>query len=574
MDLLKSFIKWIIKRLYSLLSVKNLHGTVRDLANEKSYSLTKKFTDKFLEKETDDLYGQKLENFFKIFSLFTILFLAGGFGWQSFQSIRQKLDDPFVKTIVIQNIDQVDHYILPVVRDSMLAFLKNQDTMRHYSIFDINSFENGLNFTVSSSFKTKDYYGRSIDFKSPLLANILDDNNRISGSNFSSINDKGIILTKGMLSELNISADSLTTITVLPKGDPYPLRVPVVAVVQKLPKGSEFLLLNKYVDHYLWNPGDVYDFEMSDTLSVGIDGEIKPEIVKEKLREILSASEYSESVDINAATVEPVFAINRGSVIKIPVTTVPDSTGLGFESQQFMNTIQEPLAVALGLLKDKVYPAYLKCYSDPSEAYSLKDKNTRSIEITFSKLGKVYDLDHSLQVWSDTKYKEIAGYAQQLVFGFDLESVTLRDILKIVGFLIFTFLLIIAFLSVVSITTIIKVLFEKYFQKIEKNIGTFKAFGINIKEIYRKVLVIFIVINLIFSLVSAIVIGEAISIFLTWTELVTSMNETVDLFNLFNFVPFILSLIIGGAVWRAYNKAFKIFDAWPGDIIYDRANKA
>jgi hypothetical protein len=82
------------------------------------------------------------------------------------------------------------------------------------------------------------------------------------------------------------------------------------------------------------------------------------------------------------------------------------------------------------------------------------------------------------------------------------------------------------------------------------------------------------VINLLFSLVSAIIIGEVISIFLTWTELVTSMNQTVDLFNLFNFVPFILALIIGGAVWRAYNKAFKIFDDWPGDIIYDRANKA
>jgi hypothetical protein len=117
-------------------------------------------------------------------------------------------------------------------------------------------------------------------------------------------------------------------------------------------------------------------------------------------------------------------------------------------------------------------------------------------------------------------------------------------------------------------------LFEKYFQKIEKNIGTFKAFGINIKEIYRKVLIIFILINLVFSLIFAIIIGELISTFLTWTSLVTSMNQTVDLFNLFNLVPVILSVIIGGAVWRAYNKAFKIFDAWPGDIIYDRANKA
>jgi hypothetical protein len=52
------------------------------------------------------------------------------------------------------------------------------------------------------------------------------------------------------------------------------------------------------------------------------------------------------------------------------------------------------------------------------------------------------------------------------------------------------------------------------------------------------------------------------------------MNKSVDLFNLFNLVPVILTVIIAAAVWTAYDKAFKIFDAWPGDIIYDRANKA
>jgi len=574
MNLLKNFIKKTILILYGLLTKNNKQRSAFDQTSEHSYKLTKKFTDKFLEKETDDLYGQKLENFLKIFTLFTILFLAGGFGWQSFQSIRNEMDDPFVKTIVIQNIDQVDNYIQPVVRDSMLAFLRTADTMKYYNISDINSFENGLNFTLSSSYKTKDYYGRSIDYTSPLLINILDDNNRIRGKNFSSINDKGIILTKGLITELNLSADSISTINILPKGDPYALRVPVVAVVNKLPKGSEFLLLNKYVDHYLWSPADVYNFEMADTISIGIDGNPDPGFFRSKLSEIVSDSQYAGSVDVANAIVVKISAINPGLVIKIPVTAIADSTGLAFNSHQFVNYVQEPLAALLGVVKEKVYPAYDKFYSDPSTNYTLKEKNTRSIEITFSKLGRVFNLDHSLQQWSETKYRDIAGYGQQLVFGFDLESVTLRDILKIVGFLIFTFLLIIAFLSVVSITTIIKVLFEKYFQKIEKNIGTFKAFGINIKEIYRKVLIIFIAINLILSLIFAIIIGEVISAFLMWTSLVTSMNESVDLFNLFNIVPVILSAIIGAAVWRAYNKAFRIFDAWPGDIIYDRANKA
>jgi hypothetical protein len=574
MNLLKIIVKATMEFLFRVISNKDKPISKSDLKNDSPRKLSKEFTQKFLDKETGDLYGQNLDNFLKIFSLFTILFLAGGFGWQSYQSIRQKLDDPFVKTIEIQNIDQVENFIQPVVKDSILEYLGKADTMKYYQISAINSFENGINFTLSSIYKTKDYYGRSIDFNSPLLQNILDDNNRIAGNSFVSINDKGIILTKALLSELKLPSDSISTITVIPKGDPYTLRVPIVAVVNKLPKGSEFLFLNKYVDHYLYSPGDVYNFNMADTISIGVDDDLNAGEVRDKLVRLVSGSKFAGSVDISNAEVREFSAINPGIIIKLPVIAGVDSMGLAFDSQNFIAFIQEPLANALGVNKETIYPAYVKPYADNRVNYSLKGKNTKSIEITFSKLSRVSNLDQSLQNWSNTKYLDIVGFGQQLEFGFDLESVTLRDILKIVGFLIFTFLLIIAFLSVVSITTIIKVLFEKYFQKIEKNIGTFKAFGINIKEIYKKVLIIFIVINLVFSLITAIIIGEIISSILSITSLVTSMNESVDLFNLFNLVPLILSAIIGLAVWRAYIKAFKIFDAWPGDIIYDRANKA
>jgi hypothetical protein len=574
MKLLKLIIKQAMFFLYGILTKKNLQekSTLQD--EERSYTLTEKFTTKFLEKETDDLYGAKLENFQKIFYLFTILFLAGGFGWQSYQYIKEKLNDPFVKTIEVQNVDKVDPTFLPIVKDSLLYFLREKDTMSYYKIKSINSFEKGINFTMSSSFKTKDYYGRSIDFDSPLLKNILDENNKIVGSNFKNINDRGIILTSALLSELYLSPENITTITVIPKNYPNTLRIPILAVVKKLPKGSEFLLLNKYVDHFYWSPEEIYNFNMLDTISIGIDGNLDPEQAKSKFTDVIGTSTYANSVDVKKLKLEPITAINPGLIVKLPVTTPADSAGLPLNSLNIVTTLQNQLAKELGIEIERIYPAYEKCYSDKSNNYTSKGKYTNSIELTFDKLNKVIILDRSLTLWSETELKEIAVFGQQLVFGFDLESITLRDILKIVGFLIFTFLLIITILSIVSIFTIIKVVFEKYFQKIDKNIGTFKAFGINIKGIYRKVLIIFIIINLVFSYVTAIFFGEIISYILKITSLVTSMNESVDLFNLFNFVPVILSLIISFFVWRAYKSAFKIFDAWPGDIIYDRANKA
>jgi hypothetical protein len=574
MKLLKYIIDRCMFFLYDLLSTTKKQENIIDSEGNRSNALTKIFTQKFLSKETGELYGQSLENFGKICSLFTILFLAGGFGWQSYRYISQKLDDPFVKTIEIQNVDKVQPYLLQDVKDSLHFKVTNRDTMKHYNIKSVNYFEKGINFTVSSSYKTKDYYGRSIDLHSPLLNNILDENNKIAGGNFSSINDMGVIVTKALLSELYITTDGLTTISVLPKSNQFALRMPVVAVVNKLPKGNEFLVLNKYIDHFAWSPEELYDFAMTDTVSIGLDGSFDAGKVKNDAIEAINSSPYSSLLDASQLSITPVLAMNPGLLLKIPVRQVSDTTVLRADMQEVVAVLQEQLAAKSGIAGNKIYPAYHKYYSDASIGYPLAGKYTNSMELTFDKLNKVFGLDHSLLIWSENNYQKMTGSSDSIVFGFDLESVTLRDILKIVGFLIFTFLLIIIILSIVSIYTIIQVVFEKYFQKIDKNIGTFKAFGINIKGIYRKILIIFILIDLVFSYIIALVFGEVISLFLTAFSLVTSMNESVDLFNLFNFVPILLTAIISLCVFFAYKSAFKIFDAWPGDIIYDRANKA
>jgi hypothetical protein len=560
--------------LYNFLSKGIFKRKASGQNEDEPYALTDIFIAKFLVKETGELYGQKLENFKKIFYLFFILFLAGGFGWQSYRYIRNKLNDPFVKTMEVQNVNKVDVFVKQKVKEEIHDMLEKEEMLNKYKIKSINYFEKDINFTFSSDFKTKDYYGRSIDYNSPLLKNILNVNNKISGSNFSSINDKGVILTKSLLSELKLSPDEISTVTVLPKSVSDTLRIPVVAIVNKLPSGSEFILLNKYIDHYSWSPSQVYNFEMQDTVSIGIDGKLNPDMVKQKIIEIIKRSSYNTSLDVENMFMSSINAINPGHVFKIPVKTAINDSNILFNGKSIVYLLQKELAAELNFSTANFYPAFEKFYSDLSDNSTLKGQSTNSIELTFDKLTRVYKLDKALEEWSDTVYKEIAPEGQQLVFGFELESITLRDILNIVGFLIFTFLLIITILSLVSIYTIIKVVFEKYFQKIDKNIGTFKAFGINIKEIYQKVLVIFIIISLIFSFLAAIIAGEIISLFLNITSLVTSMNESVDLFNLFNIVPVILIVFISIAVLVAYKAAFKIFDAWPGDIIYDRANKA
>jgi hypothetical protein len=571
--MIKFIKKYIIKTLAEYLfwqvkKIKKLFGGRKNINKE----LSSEFEEKFIKNEFDELYGSKLGNFGKIFFLFLILFLAAGFAIKSMSFLKEKLDDPFVRTLKINGLEKVDMFAVEIVKDSVVSWLNNPDTLNYYRIDKINEFTEDRLITFISDFNELDFIGRSIDFESPLLEKVFDEQNVILGSAYGSCEDKSLVVTIELLQKLRIIEEKYSTnsipsfIQIIPTGTPHNLFIPIQAVVKKLPRGNDFIMLNKYEDHFFSMGGveKVFDVYMEDTVTFYVETQFDNAKILEVLNTISIQSEVLDDMDTTNWNVQKMSVCKPLALLKFS----------GYTDKEQVKTILKQNAALLGTNDKGIEFANFKDYIF-SGCKDYFDKTTNTAEISFNKLNRVYDLDIALKRWSAEKIPEIAGgFSNKVVFEFDMESIVLRDIFKIAKGILLLLIVVIGVVSGVAIFTIVKVLFEKYFQKIEKNIGTLMAFGINIKDIFTNILIVFMVLSVFLSYIAAIIIGEIISLIIDAAGWVTSMNISIDLFTLFNWIPFGVILLAIIATLIAYYRAFRIFEHWPGDIIYDRANKA
>lgn len=149
--------------------------------------------------------------------------------------------------------------------------------------------------------------------------------------------------------------------------------------------------------------------------------------------------------------------------------------------------------------------------------------------------------------------------------GYSTEIMKARQDLLLFGLLIFSFLLIITLLSVSLIRMAIGQILEKSFSKYLKMITLLRACGFNLKNFYRKQLYIFVVINIFLGYIAVVLMGEYMSF--AFNIIFLPSEDSIDVFNLFNYVPLVILFFIVSAVYPSYRVAFRMFDFWPGDLM-------
>ena len=122
--------------------------------------------------------------------------------------------------------------------------------------------------------------------------------------------------------------------------------------------------------------------------------------------------------------------------------------------------------------------------------------------------------------------------------------------------------------AVVCIILFIVNLLQSYFQKVKRNLGTFKAFGISNRELITVYVLIMIA-----TILVAIVISLAISLFIQ--EILPLLgvlkDGKYDFLSLWSSKTFCsIAIIIVSSVVTVYVVMHKLLKLSPGDLIYDR----
>jgi hypothetical protein len=131
------------------------------------------------------------------------------------------------------------------------------------------------------------------------------------------------------------------------------------------------------------------------------------------------------------------------------------------------------------------------------------------------------------------------------------------------------------FFSVLMITLFLSNILRTHLNSIKMNIGTFKAFGIDIGHIYQRMMFMYILVPLVIALGICALVGYSGSLYYLMQFLTQFDIEKYKYFNLLNYwtVGSIVVLLVVN--YFTFSKIIKdIFLQTPGDLIYDRANKA
>lgn len=536
--------------------------------------LYKKYRDKtgfkklFYKSECQVLLGKSSSYFWWVFILFFITILAIGFAKDSLRFLDKQMADPFVRYVTadimgdLSELDQNFYY---------QEYKESPDSASEYlysSIYEFAKFRN--HFERSSAIP-----GRTVLPNDDLLKTILDPvNNKATGHGFNIPNEFSIkpennyslIVTYHLLQEVlgHDTAKSPPFIRLYAENMP----VPVAAIVDQLPDKRDFISTPYFYDNIRNHEIDC--FRSQDSMNkVFVIFDINPDKKNEinrQVQEVLAELKKSGSAPFDQLSFDSGADINKNFVYPYTLTYRATSfIQIEFHrklSVREQNDAYERFVSSAGITKllndnGKDVSSVIKFYW-PNLSYKTADApNRQAICVSFSDLNRVKDFARNF--FNTTQIELEMSQIKSLE---NYNFVTILTLAVSVVLIIFSFL---------SISFFVRNMIANHLNKIKMNIGTYKAFGIEIKSIYKNMVFVFILTS------EALAFGVCLFIAkMGWLlSLVRLYNKDIsDEFNFFYLWDWSGILILAAMLFVSYLSSAwvinRLFRKTPGDLVYNR----
>ena len=531
----------------------------------------------FIRREGKIVLGHRYSNVWLLTAVLTATFLAIAFANGSLNYLNYKMNDPFIKWVDIKkdNKESAFERLEQDLADSTNAL------SYHYCDYSYD-YEYSVNFfsavdSVHTYIKCRFFDSRNRS----LVKAILDKENRIDGltpSEVPEISDKsiGVFLTGKTLARMGY-AEAPAYIDLYRRSDGAAdlgfkeingrvrVPVPVLGIVRRLPGGADLVAFTSlYRQIFADLALNMNNEEYASSLCYFIPEDVDPFAFDSRLQELLEAeTDAPFIIDDQAYDPKELYSY------KNRVTEI-DEDGftyhyLGFRRVFLTDTLKISPQVCA-----KVNAALLKEYEG-------KD------------IHRIYDYDYSFDDLPVGDYlsiqfqdlKRIKPFATELVEKNELEiemsQINAKENFQSVSVMAITLSVVMVIFAIVCILLFIINLLQSYFQKVKRNIGTFKAFGISNKElgrVYMTIMLFLVGTALLISLVFVTILqlllvlvgftkGDGFGYLSLWS------CDVIHGFPPLITVAAILVVLLSAALTvRLVMK--NLLSATPGDLIYDR----
>lgn len=499
----------------------------------------------FLDKEGKELRGKHNFNFLVLVAIFIVAIFSIGFGSASMKYLQFKMDDPFINwvdIIVRQKISDRGSKI------PLETFLKDS-ILRKDIQFEApeSNYLLNIDFRHIEKGKNIQFQGRSIDSKSSILPKILDGTNVLVNRSLPLVDEElGLIVTQGTLHDLGYTGIPAFIYLSLSYDDEscqklgisggvnasYPVAFPIIAVVKQLPGMNSFLFTKRFLKDCSANNKTSFDItaiENNETLKI-----IGKEDVINAIASTIPDNEYSVSINQ--------YRMSWDQQVELSIEAYNEIDLLATYNNLY-NTLKKKYA---GITRIYDFQPIQSYSLDKPAYYSVQIKNLENIK---SFQEKLYDQCGIKLEMSSIDQKNNFQFVQRM-----------GNILSIC----------IIFIAVLFICFFIYFMLSTHFHRIQRNLGTFKAFGISNSTLYyiyiillsRITIVAFVfafsftcVCNIAFNMITQIETGYYWINVLVWPNLL------------------LLLLAIIAAVITSYWVARIKLQQTPGDLIYNRNQK-
>jgi len=509
----------------------------------------------FVRREGRVVLGKRYSSLWLLCSVLTTTFIAIAFSNASLDYLSYKMNDPFINWVDIKNNFGENDFrgFEEAIRDEEMM------TKYHYKSYQTDKYWYTL-------FCTRDKDSKHLkcryfaDIKTPLVQAIMDDDNVVGGARIDEDkidnNSFGVIITQdALINKLGYKEipsyiyyraycdeQAASEFYVDLVGDHYAMvPVPVLAVVRRLPTNMD-IIGTKFL--YLQNLGqslNLYEDDYHKSLIYYLPQKTNVEKFVADLEnataERTSASYYTLVGD--DMPLPRMVNFRPGSFVLLQFD-YDDEVDFAVNKQ-----IDDEIMSEYG--DDGVFRVY-----DYNEADSIGDDDDY-ISVHFTDLDMI---------------SEFQEYAKTFKIDIEMSQINAKENFNEVSIManILSWTMIV--FAIVCIIMFIVNLLQSYFQKVKRNLGTFKAFGMGNRNLIGVYVLIMIA-----MIVAAIFISLGISWFVQESLSIVGLQKDgeFDYLSLWSSKTlYSLIIIVASSVTTVYIVMNKLLKTTPGDLIYDR----
>lgn len=521
-----------------------------------------------MRRERKAVMGYRATGIWLLSAVLIATFLSIAFSEGSMAYLDEKMKDPFTLWLNASRTNGDTN--VKNIADSLLT----DDELKQRFLYD------GTQTTHSSSLcmlsKRGDIKLFSIqyyeDITSDLIREVLKGDNVVRGTDqplaidYDSIDSEslGIIMTEGVMNTLGytvstipafvnmrtVGVDTLGFPTYGRDGKAYAAPVPLLAVVKRLPMRKEMLVpknvevfsnaeafqMNQEAyahDLYYYVPEEVE--ERFDVVVKDISDKIPDSLLNKDMPQLKA----KEKLQCNLRS------WRKGSIRQLFLLERPNLSTVNDINQDILNVLSESDI-------ERVYDYTPK----PGRGSSNHVNDSyNGLSIHFNQLDSI----RSFERYATQRWKGLEIEMSQVNAKENFNSVSTMANILTVALIVF---------SIIAIVIFIVNMMQNYFQKVKRNLGTFKAFGISTKELIMVYMTI---------VLGIIVLALLIALTVTWgAELLLNLcgctkEGGAPHLILWNYrTLFAIVIILSSTVISTLIVMRRLLRQTPGDLIYDR----